>query len=299
MRCFLLVAEEGGFNSATVRTGITQPALSYLIKQLEDELGVPLFHRRARSVVPTDAGRVLLRHAPEIISAVHAAHQSVHELTNGVSGELHIGAVNSIGTYFLPPLLQKLCTASPMVRPIVADRSGDDLMDALLSNRLDVVLAADPVQDHHLRHEHLFDDPILLVCRAGHPLVGRPSIAPAEIPVSELITLSPRRPTGGLVERYLAEQGVAARPHVSIDNIDTAKRMVEEGMGIALLPDMVTAEDVPSDGCPALLGRVALNPPLARRIVLVTRPDLARSRAVEVFLDEVRRFSRTWRSSRA
>jgi DNA-binding transcriptional LysR family regulator len=63
LQCFVLIVEEGGFKRATARLKITQPALSYLVKQLEDELGVELFHRRPRGVMPTEAARVLLPHA--------------------------------------------------------------------------------------------------------------------------------------------------------------------------------------------------------------------------------------------
>ena len=73
LRCFLAVMEEGGFSRATTRLHITQPALSYQIKQLEQELGTQLFRRRPGGVFPTDAGRVLSQHAREVIEAARKA----------------------------------------------------------------------------------------------------------------------------------------------------------------------------------------------------------------------------------
>src|SRR3989337_3484053 len=75
LQCFMAVIEEGGFNRATTRLHITQPALSYQIKRLEEELGVSLFHRRPRGISPTEAGRVLLQNAPDVIESVRRARR--------------------------------------------------------------------------------------------------------------------------------------------------------------------------------------------------------------------------------
>jgi DNA-binding transcriptional LysR family regulator len=80
LQCFIAVLEEGGFKRATARLGITQPALSYQIRRLEEELGVQVFLRGPGGVQPTDAGRVLRDHAPPVIAAVRDAHQAVREL---------------------------------------------------------------------------------------------------------------------------------------------------------------------------------------------------------------------------
>src|SRR5512140_890471 len=93
LQCFIAVLEEGGFKRATARLGITQPALSYQIKRLEEELGVQVFRRGPGGITPTDAGRILLEHAHHVIAAVREAHQAVRELSGGVPGEIRIGAI--------------------------------------------------------------------------------------------------------------------------------------------------------------------------------------------------------------
>ncbi len=299
LRCFLLVVEEGGFKRATARLGITQPALSYLIKQLEDELRVPLFHRRPRSVVPTEAGRVLVAHAERIVGAVHAAHQAVRELADGITGDIRIGTVNSVGTHFLPQVLWRVHSRCPAVHPVLVYRASHELVEMLLAGKLDVALAADPEPDPRLRFTHVADDPISLVCAKSHPFFGRPTVKPADLAAARFIALDPSTPTGALAERYLERQGVALAPIVSTDNVEAVKRMVEEEMGVALLPDMVTADDVGCDGSEGKLWRSALEPPLVRRIVLAAWREAPRSRAVDAFVEEVRRFGRTWRGCRS
>src|SRR3972149_7158408 len=86
LQCFMAVIEEGGFNRPPPRLHITQPALSYQIKRLEEELGVSLFHRRPRGISPTEAGRVLLQNAQEVIESVRRARRGGGERAKGGAG---------------------------------------------------------------------------------------------------------------------------------------------------------------------------------------------------------------------
>jgi DNA-binding transcriptional LysR family regulator len=296
LQCFMLVVEEGGLKRATAQLHITQPALSYQIKQLEEELGVQLFHRRPGGNTPTEAGRVLLQHAHQIINAVHEAQQAVRELSDGVTGEIRIGTINSVGTYFLPQILWELRSNHPKVTPRLLYRNSIELVEALLANKIDVALVADPPHDKRLRYDCVVEEEISLVSGVSHPFFGRASIEPAELQGAQFVALSPHTLTGGLVHRYLERLGIAVEPVVSTDSIETVKRMVEAGMGVAFLPDMVTSEDLGSDGQPPRLSRTAVEPPLSRRIVLATWRDTNHSRAVDAFVREVRKLGRRWKS---
>src|SRR5512138_2805961 len=103
LHCFEVVVEEAGFKRATARLHITQPALSYQMKHLEEELGVQLFVRRPGGVTLTDAGRLLFTHVQRVSAAIRETERAVKELP--AVGEVRIGTVNSIGTYFLPQVL--------------------------------------------------------------------------------------------------------------------------------------------------------------------------------------------------
>src|SRR6266545_3752163 len=105
LHCFEVVVEEGGFKRATARLHITQPALSYQIKRLEVEVGAQLFYRRPGGVIPTEAGRLLFQHARQVSAAVRQAQRAIKELSEGATGEVRIGTVNSIGIYLMPQLL--------------------------------------------------------------------------------------------------------------------------------------------------------------------------------------------------
>jgi LysR family hydrogen peroxide-inducible transcriptional activator len=289
LQCFIAVLEENGFKRAAERLGITQPALSYQIKRLEKELGVQLFHRRPGGIAPTEAGSALLDRAHQVIGAVREAHQAVRELSEGVSGELRIGTLACLGTYFLPKVLWQIRARYPTVRPRLLYRQPDELVQWLLASKLDVAMIPDPPPDPRLHQEFSFDDPISLVCSRGHPLYGRGRIHVAELRHLQLVSLSPQTSTGALIRGHLERLGLSLAPAFSSEDDETVKVMVEEGMGVALLPDIVTGKDVGDGARPGALARCAVDPPLVLHFVIVTSRAAHRSRALDVFVDEVRR----------
>ena len=297
LQCFIAVLEEGGFKRATARLGVTQPALSYQIKRLEEELGVQILHRGQGGITPTEAGRVLLEHAHEVISTVREAHQAVREMSGGVTGEIRIGAITCAGTYFLPYVLWEIRAKHPMVRPKLLYRESDELMQSLLSNKLDVAMVNDPPPDPRLSCRRVFEEQISIVSGRGHPFYGRSTVDLSELKDAQVVMLSPQTPTGALVHGYLARMGIPVAPAVSTDNVETVKRMVEAGMGVAFLPDMVTNEDVGTAGKPGRLSRSALEPTLSLPLVLVTWKEAHRSRALDAFIEEACRIGRDWDGS--
>ncbi len=294
LQCFIAVLEEGGFKRATARLGITQPALSYQIKRLEEELGVQVFHRGPAGISPTEAGRVLLDHAHQVIAAVREAHQAVRELSGGVTGEIRIGTIKCVGVYFLPRVLWEIRAKHPMVRPRLLYGDSDEILASLLANRLDVGLVVDPPPDRRFDQQSVFEEQISLVSGPGHPFYGRPSVGLDEIRSAQFVSLSPQTSTGALVRSYLDRLGLDIVPAVSTDNVETVKRMVESGMGVAFLPDMATNEDIEAEGRLGRLARSAIEPTLSLPLALVTRSESRRSLALDAFIDEVRRMGSKW-----
>ncbi|MBN1652280.1 MAG: LysR family transcriptional regulator [Deltaproteobacteria bacterium] len=293
LRCFLAVAEEGGFNRATSILHITQPALSYQIKQLEDELGTRLFHRRPGGVCLTEAGRVLAHGSQELMENVKKLYRSVQELSGGVVGEIRIGTVNSVGIYILPKILRRLRERYPMARPTVLYRHSDEIMDALLSDQVDVALIANPRPDRRLAQETIIEEKVSLVCGPSHPFFNRRAIRPSELQGMPYIYLSPESPTGKLIREHLALLGISVDTVGSTDNVETVKRMVEAGLGVAYLPDMVTAEEVSggNNGQGRMLARIDMGPTVSRKIVLVHWKNLEMTRAITVFIEELHQFA--------
>jgi DNA-binding transcriptional LysR family regulator len=270
LRCFVAVAEEGGFNSASSRLHITQPAISYQIKQLENELGQTLFVRGSRRVSMTQAGRV--------------------------PGEVRIGTVNSVGMYLLPSVLAKMRARYPETRPTILYRTYQEIMEAFLSNKVDMAIVANPTPDRRLRQETVLIDKVSLVCGRTHPFFGRTQVTPADLKGVNIVSLTDESPTGRQVRNYLDHIGVGEDPVVSTDNVETVKRMVQVGLGVALLPNMVTSESVACDlRLAGKLARIEVPPPaLQREIVLVTWKRRELSLAATAFTDLLREGCADW-----
>ncbi len=296
LNCFLAVVEEGSFNRAASRLHKTQPAISYQVKQLEAELGMPLLHRGGRRISPTAAGNVLAQHAQEIVDVVRRSRQAIASLSEGIAGELRIGTVNSVGIHFLPDVLQAMREKYPLVLPTVLYRDSPAIMDALLSNRVDLALVANPKADRRLRQERIIEERVSLVCGPSHPFFGRDAVRPSELKGEQFVSLTPENPTAELVRDFLARLGVDMHPVVSTDNVETVKKMVEIGLGVAFLPDMVTSQDITCAGEPmGRLARVEVGPPLSRSIVLVSWKKVERPPAVIAFEEELRKHGRCWK----
>jgi LysR family transcriptional regulator, hydrogen peroxide-inducible genes activator len=293
LHCFQAVVEEAGFMRATARLHMTQPALSYQMKHLEKELGVQLFHRRPGGVSLTEAGRLLFPHVQRISAAVRQAQRAIEELP--AVGEVRIGTVNSIGTYFLPQVLGAVRERHAAARPTVYRARSDDFIEALLGNQVDLAILADPRVDRRLCYETLFVERVSLVSGRAHPFFGSPTVRPDQIRGAQFVALSQQTPTGSLIRKYLDRLGIEVEPVVSAEDVETVKRMVEMGMGVAFLPDMVTDRDLVTRSNPGgRLSRSLVEPPLTRRIVLVTWNEVPPSRAVAAFVGEVRRQGSTW-----
>ena len=297
LRCFQAAVKEGGFKRAATRLYITQPALSYHVKQLEEELGVSLFHRRPRGVSPTEAGRVLFQYAQEIMRSVHRAERAIQELGEGVAGEIRIGTVDSVGIYFMPPVLLTVRSKYPGACPKLLYGSSNDIMEALLSNELDLAILANPRPDRRLRQEILIEECVSLVCGRSHPFFGVPTVKTSELKGMEFAALSPDTPSGFLIRNHLARLGVNIEIVATTDNVETVKKTVEAGLGIAFLPDMVTKQDIPCKDKPAgRLWRIEVDLPLSRQVVLVDWKDSCMSRATKAFVEQLRQHSNEWRA---
>jgi DNA-binding transcriptional LysR family regulator len=293
LRCFEVVVEEAGFTRATARLRMSRPALSYQMKHLEKELGAQLFERHPGGVRLTEEGRLLFRHARRVSDAVCAAERAVRELPT--VADVRIGTVGSIATYFLPQLLSAVHKSHAATCAVELVGVSSAVVEALLANRLDLAVLADPQVDRRLRYETLFEEQVSLVSGRSHPFFGSPSVSVEQLREAQFVALATQTPTGSLIREHLDRLCVSAEPVASSENVETVKRMVEVGLGVAFLPDMVTERHVATQANPGgALTRHVVRPPLCRRIVLVTPGKVLSSPAIAEVVDQARRQSRMW-----
>ncbi|MBO1111892.1 LysR substrate-binding domain-containing protein [Bordetella petrii] len=168
------LCEAGNLSQVAAELNITQPALSKWLKDLEQDIGLPLFERQARGIAPTAHALALQEHARAIIGKLDRAHHAMAQLASGATGTLEIGCSPTVAPVLLPASIQRFRAAYPGVMIHVVENSLNHLAPHLLQGRHDVLVGRLEQQTFPdgLRCEALYEDPICLAVGCTHPLAG-------------------------------------------------------------------------------------------------------------------------------
>ena len=283
------IAEQGSFHSAAAHLGYTQSAISQQIAALERIIGEELISRPggSRPVRLTTCGGLLLRHARGVFAQMDAARADLAAVRAADEVRLRVGAFQSVAAGVLPEVLRQLANRTPpLPTDLTHSTSDDELFDALLDNRLDVIFAMRPIPDGPFATRDLFDDPFVVLTTKGSDLAeaGRTSLA--ALARRPLITAQTCRFLAGM-EAMMASSGTRPNVRHRSDDNGTMAGLVAAGEGVALVPRLV-ADSISGDVVAVEIDEVL--PP--RRIVLAWREDrlLPPSRAefVDVVIDACR-----------
>jgi len=240
LRYFVAVAEAENITRAAAKLHVAQPAVSRQIRDLEDELGVALLERTAKSVHLTDAGRVFLEEARAVLGRVDAAIRTVRAVAGGQRGELHVGYAPSLTVQILPRALRRFQAEFPRVRVSLHDLSTEEMLAGLREDRLHVALMVAPAgrQLRGLRFHELARYPMCIAAPPGHRFARVRALTLEKIVDEPLIAYSradyPEYHAG--LAKIFAPVGrlpAIAEEHDSVTSLIAA---VEAGHGIALVP---------------------------------------------------------------
>ena len=280
---FLRVAELGSMTRAAVASGLSQPAVSRAIARLEEELGQPLFERQARRLVLTEAGTAVLGTAREILLLADNLRERV--VDDGATGRVRVAAIPTIAPYFLPPLLRGFQAGHPQARVVVHEETTDGLLMRLRDGGVDVAIMAEPFETRYLDHERLFDEELLLVTAAGHPLQAKARVRLADLQDLPFILLGEAHCLTASVVSLCQQTEFHPVSIEQTSQIASIQELVALDHGVSLIPAM--ARDRDTD--PARAYRSLAPPMPARTIVMAWNPYRHRSRLVAAFMDHVRR----------
>jgi DNA-binding transcriptional LysR family regulator len=268
---FVETAHRRNLSRAAEALHVTQPALTARLQGLEAELGTTLFVRGRRGMELTDAGRAFLPYAERALAALDDGTSLLAEFGRGATGELVLGAAPAVSTYVLPPLLLRFTEAHPKVRLSVRTGHSEEILELALRREIDLGLVR-ALRHPEIESRPLYEDELVLVVDAGHPFADRGVIAVDEIADVRLILFDRTSSYYDLTNAFFREAGVAPSGVIELDNIDAAKQMVDQGLGIALLPHTAVAAEL-ADGRLRQV-TIAGAEPIRRRIVAIRRRDL-------------------------
>jgi DNA-binding transcriptional LysR family regulator len=270
LEAFSEVARLGSVSRAADTLSVTQPALTARLQGLERELEAELFVRGARGMALTDAGRALLPYAQRAMAQVLEGQKAVQDLRSGKVGELFIAAAPAVSTYVLPAILKSFQTSHPQVRMGVRTGHTEEVLEMVL--RRDVHLGVGrPIRHPDAELIPVFDDELVLVVSRHHPFAQRDRIRLQELADDRLILFDRASSYYELTSSLIRQAGVVPESVIEMDNVEAAKKMVIEGLGVALLPRMALLAELRSRSLRPV--RVVGAPPVRRPIVAIRRVD--------------------------
>jgi DNA-binding transcriptional LysR family regulator len=282
IEAFVQVATHNSFSRAAEVLQLTQPSITARIQALERELGEELFERGGRGVKVTDAGRIFLPYAERILQMVQEARDAVEEVRHVQLGSLRLGAAITISTYVLPGILHRFCREFPGVDVVIRTGRSEQVMNMLQTDEVQVAIAR-AFTAPEVEQVHLYDDEIGLVCYPEHRFAGTGRATIAEVAREPIVLFDRGSSYYGMIHDLFRKAAVIPNVAMELDSLEATKRMVEEGLGIALVP-LVTVERELQEGS---LVRVDLSDvaPIRRPISLMLRKNRKRSRTVQAFVD--------------
>jgi DNA-binding transcriptional LysR family regulator len=267
---FVGIARRGSVSRAAEALFVTQPALSARLKSLESQVGAQLFVRTGRGVRLSEAGHAFLPYAQRALEAVSEGHRLVGEVARGGAGELALGAAPAVSTYVLPAILERFHLEHPNVRLAVRTGHSEEVLDLVLHEQVQIGLVR-ALRHPEIESVPLYEDELVLVANPAHRFAAAGEIAVEEMSEEQLILFDRTSSYHDLTSAFFREAGVVPRGVMELDNIDATKKMVRQGLGVALLPHTAVAEELEAGTLRSVT--IADAVPVRRRIVAIRRRD--------------------------
>jgi DNA-binding transcriptional LysR family regulator len=284
LRVFHAITRTGSFTKAAERLGVTPPAVSLQIRQLERHHGVRLFERVGRRVRLTPAGEVLEHYANRVFTLADDAERALQAGRGFVATRLRIAATPTTAGYYLGPFWQAVRRRYPDLRLELSVHNSRTVRERLLARDDDLGMLGGEFQHPDLVFRAFARDALLVIVAPDHPWARRRSVSLAALSGQPLILREPGSATRDVVERHLRAAGVVPGLTVEIASTEAIKRAVEVGTGVSVLAAAAVRRDVEAGHLHAL--RVS-DPSFSVTMALAHHRDRSESPLVLAVLDAV------------
>lgn len=294
LRVMRAISDEGSFTAAATSLGYSQPAISQMVRRLEERTGTVLVERLGRTVRLTEAGRVLARHAGPVLSALEAAEAEVAAIAGLRAGRVRLMAFPSSSSTLVPRALSLVKQRFPDVQVTFAEAEPPESLAALRAGECDLAVAFAYEGDELPRGEEdldafvtrkLLDDEVRLAVSKNHPLAGSTTAKLSDLADEPWIAGCPR--CRGHLLSLAAKEGFTPQVAFETEDYVAVLGLVAEGLGVALVPDLILRSAKNTD-----VVTIPMDPASRRTVQAVTTPDLQRVPAVEATLQALHEAAR-------
>lgn len=284
LQVFHAVAKHLSFTRAADALFMTQPAVTFQIKQLEEQYSTRLFERRHGGISLTPAGELVLSYAERILGLSDEMETRLSEMTGEMRGPLLVGASTTIAEFMLPRVLGEFNALYPQVRARLVVANSESIESRVAEHTLDVGLIEAPAKLAGLNSVICCEDELQVICAPDYPLAGLASVTPATLVDYEYISREPGSGTREVIDTYFREHQIAIerlKVQMELGSPEALKGVVSTGLGFAIVSRAVVAKEIQLGG----LAAIPLSPALRRNLYLVQPQDRFRSRLAATFID--------------
>ena len=284
LKTFQEIVRLGSFSEVAKKLGISQPAVSFQIQKLEQELGIRLIDRSQRTISLTQAGQRLLRFAETVASERERLGTDLDQMREDISGDLHIAASTIPGEFLLPTLLAEFKKRHPAIKIRLDVSDSLTVIDRIRDNTCEIGFCGVPPEGHDLASFKIAGDEIVLIVFPGHPFARKGEVMPDELEGEPLIFREATSGTQRSLENLLARAGIdTARwiPNMVLGSSQSVVSAVAAGAGIAFVSNLAIKNCL-SQGSVRQVNVKGLQ--LARDFYCVCRLERIVSRLIEGFI---------------
>ncbi|MBX9956021.1 LysR family transcriptional regulator [Peribacillus simplex] len=288
LKVFVTVIEQKNFSRAGDILNLSQPGVSLHIRNLENELGTKLIYRSPKQVQITEPGKILYRHAKQMLNHYETAKREINEFNNVVSGTMKIGASFTIGEYYLPKVLAEFAAQYPMVDIQIIISNSNDVIQGIRSNKLDIGLIEGETDYKDIDVMPFMNDEMIVVVPPDHPLSQMDLIEGNMLHNQTWVLREQGSGTRTYSDKLLSSLELNIKKTFIFTSIQGVKEAVMAGLGIALLSRMTVQKELKSNELKTFHLK---NEPLIRPFSIVKKLDFEASKAMELFLRKVEEFA--------
>ena len=280
LEVFLAVAQEKSFSRAADVLHRTQPAISQAIRRLEGELGEPLFDRSSKDGTLTASGRVLFDFAQQMMNLRRHAHSAIRELRDLHRGKLILGA-NEYTVMSLLPLIPVFRARHPHIKIEVKRSLASRIPSEIIGRDVEIGVVTFKPNDPSIRSLTVAADELALVVAPNHPLAAKKIVSVRELGAEAFIAHNVASPYREKVIKTFEKHRTPLNISMEMPTLEAIKRIVEQGLGVALIPRLAAQTEIARH---QLAGLTVREMKLERRLHLIYRKGATLSHAAKAFL---------------
>jgi LysR family transcriptional regulator, transcriptional activator of the cysJI operon len=246
LKVFCDLVECGSFSQSAVRNFITQSAVSQQIRALESRFNTSLLERRAKSIRPTEAGRILYEGARGMLDQYERIELQLQSLGEEMAGTVRIATIYSVGLYEMSQVIKTFLKAYPKVNLHVEYSRANRVYEGCQKGEADIGIVTYPKPRKGIEVIPLPADRLILICAPQHPFAHRRQIDMSMLQGQNFVAFERDIPSRRALDQIFRDHRVKVRVVMELDNIDTIKRSVEIGVGVSIVPLFSVQREVQS-----------------------------------------------------